>query len=201
VKLSIFIFTLVLIAASYIPYFIGIFRGRIVPHPAQWLSWMIIISVYSLVLMHNDGGWATWVNITLASINAAVLVLGLKFARKVTFTTSDWICLVTSIIALGFWLLINQPALAVLLMTIASFIGFIPALRKAYRSPYDESAFTWSVNGFRYILTGIIVASYTFTTIVNPAFWALVYSGAAVFLLVRRKQLKDVNKEKTRNPF
>ncbi len=191
-KLSIFILSLALIGVAFIPYIAGIIRGKIRPHPINWLAWAIITLVQALVLLYNGGGWATWVFGVMVLINLTVFVLGLRFAKKVTITTNDWVCFSAAIIALVFWLLIDSPELSVFVIVIAIFIGFIPALRKAYYHPYDESAFTWSINGLRCVLMIIIVTSYTFTTLFNQVFWAVVYIGAAVFLLIRRKQLKKI---------
>jgi len=188
-KLAVFIISIVLILIAYIPYVRGIFKGKIRPHPITWLAWTIITSVMVAVLFTNGGSYATWSTLFIVIVNIIIIVSSLYTGAKATITKSDIFCFAVSVLALGAWLLIGQPFLSVTLITIAQFSGFIPAIRNTYRRPFDESAFTWSINAVRYASLVIIVGSYTAVTMANSVFWAVSYGSAAVFLLIRRASL------------
>jgi hypothetical protein len=194
-ELAVFILSIVIATLSYIPYIAGILRGKIKPHPITWLSWAIITLVLALVYLTNGGGYATYTTLYMAAICVIVFTLSIKSHVKIAIKKVDIACFVISMIALIIWWLGVWAALSVILLTAAQVFGFIPSIRKAYHRPNDESSYTWAVNSFRYVLMAVIVEVFTLTTLLNSLFWALAYGGAAVFLLIRRKQLNGKEKE------
>ncbi|MCL2451769.1 hypothetical protein FWD20_02760 [Candidatus Saccharibacteria bacterium] len=185
-KLIAFVIGIILILVAYVPYVRGIFKGKIRPHLITWLAWTAVTSVMVAVLFSNGGGYATWLTLFILIINIIIIVSSLHTGAKATITKGDMFCFIISLLALGAWLIVGQPLVSVILITIAQFSGFIPALRNTYRRPFDESVFTWSTNAVRYALLAVVVSSYTATTLANSIFWSLAYGAAAVFLLIRR---------------
>ena len=188
-KLPIFILTILLLIIAYFPYWRGMFKQVIHPHPLTWLSWAVVTLVLGLIYLFNEGGFQTWISFLLVINNIAIVIASLALGQKVQITKIDILCFITSLLALIIWLVINQPVWSVVIITASQLIAFIPSIRKAYHRPYDESALTWGTHGFRYGLMTLLVATASFTTLVNSIFWSVVYVSSAIFLLWRRKAL------------
>jgi hypothetical protein len=79
-KLTVFIASVVLIVASYLPYIVGIFRRKIFPHPITWLVWSVVTAVLALVMIFNGGGltiYSTWLLVLIdVVIFASTMALG-----------------------------------------------------------------------------------------------------------------------------
>lgn len=180
-RLSIFIITIILLLIAYVPYWQGILKKVIHPHPLTWLSWAVVTLVLALVYLFNSGGLQTWISFILVINNIAIVVAGLILGQKIQITRMDILCFTISLVALIVWLAIDQPFWSVVIITISQLIAFIPTLRKAYGHPYDESALTFAVHGFRYALMILLVTTASFVTLSNSVFWSIVYSGSAVF--------------------
>jgi len=192
-QFPIFILTIVLLIIAYFPYWRGIFKQVIHPHPLTWLSWAIVTLVLALIYLFNNGGFQTWISFLLVINNIAIVVVGLVLKQKVKITKIDIICFIASLLALIVWLVINQPIWSIVIITTSQLIAFIPSIRKAYHRPYDESALTWGIHGFRYGLMTLLVATASFTTLVNSIFWAAIYSCSTIFLLWRRSRQSRIN--------
>jgi hypothetical protein len=192
-QFPVFILTILLLIIAYFPYWRGIFKQVIHPHPLTWLSWAIVTLVLALIYLFNNGGFQTWISLLLVINDIAIFIASLVLGQKVQITKIDVLCFVTSLLALIIWLVINQPIWSVVIITASQLIAFTPSIRKAYHRPYDESALTWGIHGFRYGLMTLLVATASFTTLVNSVFWAAIYSCSAIFLLLRRNRQSRTN--------
>jgi hypothetical protein len=192
-QLPIFILTIVLLIIAYFPYWRGIFKQVIHPHPLTWLSWAIVTLVLALIYLFNNGGFQTWISFLLVINDIAIFIASLILRQKIKITKIDILCFITSLLALILWLVINQPIWSVVIITASQLIAFIPSIRKAYHRPYDESALTWGIHGFRYGLMTLLVVTASFTTLINSIFWSTIYCCSAIFLLWRRKKQPHTN--------
>lgn len=192
-QLPIFILTILLLIIAYFPYWRGILKKIIHPHPLTWLAWTIVTLVLALIYLFNNGGFQTWISFLLVINDIAIFIASLVLKQKIQITKIDILCFVASLLALIIWLVVKLPTWSVVIITASQLIAFIPSIRKAYHRPYDESALTWGIHGFRYGLMTLLVAVASFTTLINSVFWATIYGGSAIFLLWRRKKQSRLN--------
>ena len=82
VKFIIFLITTISIAISYTPYFYGIFKGKVRPHPITWLSWAVVTTALALAYMFNGGGWSTWATVAIIPVDIAIIILAVVYVKE-----------------------------------------------------------------------------------------------------------------------
>ena len=120
-----------------------------------------------------------------------VFFLGLTRKGKKDITKVDTIFLIVAFIAFGFWLVLKQPVISVILITGVELLGFAPTIRKSWNKPHSETASFYFLNIFRFILAIFALEKYTIVTTLNPIAWMLGNGLLAAILLIRRKKLKN----------
>lgn len=95
-----------------------------------------------------------------------------------------------SLIAIGFWLVADQPVVSIILVIIADGLAFIPTIRKSWYKPHSETLSLYVTNAIRFFLALVAVETYTFLAVSWIAFWALGNALFSIMLAVRRKQVK-----------
>ncbi|MFZ4631959.1 MAG: hypothetical protein ACOYL8_01975 [Patescibacteria group bacterium] len=181
---------------GYIPYFRDILLKKTKPHLFSWFIWTLISGIAFFAQMNEGAGSGAWV-VGLSSIICFSIGVLALFQGERKITTPDWIALSGAIIGLTLWQVTSNPLLAIIFVTIADALAFIPSFRKAYYKPYEETQITWLVSSFKFILALIATESYGLTTVLYPLSLVLTNGGFLVMLLIRRKilskaQIKEV---------
>ena len=171
---------------GYIPYFRDIFNGKTKPHIFSWFAWGISAGIVFFAQIAKGAGPGAWVTglTAIACVSIAVLAF---FRGEKNITRIDWISFVSALLGVVFWQLTNDPLTAVLLVTIADILAFIPTIRKAYEKPREETASTYFLNALKYAISLIALQSLNFTTFLYPAYLVVANGLFVVMLLVRRK--------------
>jgi hypothetical protein len=95
-----------------------------------------IVFVAQLFDGGGAGSWATGVNTILcAAIFIFVLVRGEK-----EITRLDWICFLMVLASIALWGITKNPLGAVILITVADFLGCGPTIRKSNRQALRRNA-------------------------------------------------------------
>ncbi len=181
---------------GYIPYFRDIFLKKTKPHFFSWFIWTLISGIAFLAQIDEGSGSGAWVVGSSSIICFSIGVLAL-FQGERKITSSDWISLSGALIGLILWQATQNPLLAIIFVTIADALAFVPSFRKAYYKPYEETAITWLVSSFKFILALIATETYSLTTVLYPLSLVLTNGSFLAMLLIRRKilskvQIKDV---------
>ena len=173
---------------AYIPYYRDILRGKTHPHVYSWGLWGLLTVLIVALQLKGGAGPAIWVTAAAGLLCIGVVILSLKRGKK-DITTSDTITAILSLIAIGFWLIADQPVLSIILVVIADLLAFVPTVRKSWNKPYTETLSLYVTNGFRFSLAILAVENYTILSTLWVAAWALANILFAVMLVVRRKQV------------
>lgn len=178
----------VLTFAAYIPYYRDILKGKTRPHIYSWSLWGLLTILLVALQIKGGAGPATWVTAAAGLLCVGVVVLSLKNGKR-DITTSDTIVAILSLLAIGFWLIADQPLVSMILATLADLLAFIPTVRKSYRDPYSETLSLYITNALRFCLALLAVEHYSYLSSSWIVAWIISNALLAVLLAVRRRQL------------
>jgi hypothetical protein len=173
---------------GYVPYLRNIFNGKTKPHAFSWLVWGILTGIAFVAQVHSKGGAGAWVTGFTAGVCIFIFMLALWKGAK-DFPLVDWLALAGAGVASLLWLVTNGPLAAVILVTIIDALGFIPTFRKSYIRPNEETTFTYSLSGLKFVVGIIALQHYSAVNIIYPASLVITNGIFVLMVLSRRAQL------------
>lgn len=179
---------IVLTFVSYIPYIRDILKRKTHPHVYSWGLWGFLTLIIFALQISDNAGPGAFVTLGAGAMCLLVIILSLKYGKR-DITTSDTVVLILTLIAIGFWLGAKQPITAIILITIADLLAFVPTVRKSWNKPYTETLSLYVTNTFRFILALLALEVYSLLTSLWVIAWITANALFALMLIVRRKQL------------
>lgn len=174
---------------AYIPYYRDILKGKTHPHIYSWSLWGLLTVLLVALQIKGGAGPATWVTAAAGLLCIGVVVLSLKSGKK-DITKSDTVTAILSLIAIGFWLIANQPIISIILVIVADMLAFIPTVRKSWNKPHGETLSLYVTNAIRFSLALAAVETYTFLSTSWIIVWATGNALFSIMLIIRRHQIK-----------
>lgn len=128
--------------AAFFPYLRDTFSRRTKPHPYTWLIWGITQGTAVAGIWHGGGGWGA-LNLMVGTVFVIIVFLvSLKYGTR-NITKSDTVILIAALIAIVVWWQLDQPLIAVIMISAIDVIGYVPSFRKSYQEPWSEYLVTW----------------------------------------------------------
>lgn len=155
---------LVIIIGAYLPYLRDIFRKKTKPHAYTWLIWTITQGAAVAGLWYGHGGWGTFALMIEATFVLVVFLLSLKYGTR-NITKGDTIILIAALLAIIVWWQLHNPLLAIAMISIIDFLGYLPSFRKTFEEPWTETAISWVVFSLANILNILALSQYNFLTL------------------------------------
>lgn len=186
--ISIIAVTLTFVA--YIPYYRDILKGKTQPHIYSWSLWGLLTILIVALQIKGGAGPATWVTAAAGLLCIGVVLLSLKNGKK-NITVSDTVVAILSLIAIGFWLIADQPVTAITLVIVADLLAFVPTVRKSYHQPYSETLSLYITNALRFGLTLLAVEHYTYLSSSWIVAWIIGNAVLSILIFIRRKQVRE----------
>lgn len=183
---------MIIAVVSYFYYFRDIFAGRTKPHAFTWLVWASLTTIGFAGQLSDNGGSGAYITGITAVVSFVIFFLAL-FRGEKEVTQSDWFSLGGAAAALLLWLLTDNPLLAVILITLVDFLGFVPTIRKSIRKPHEETLISYALAGLKFMLAIIALDNYSVVTVLYPA--SLVFANLLFVLLLISKRRKILAKE------
>jgi hypothetical protein len=180
---------IVLTFVAYIPYYRDILIGKTQPHIYSWSLWSLLTILIVALQIKGGAGSATWITAAAGLLSIGVVFLSVKNGKK-NITTSDKIVAVLSLLAIIFWLIINQPIISIILVIIADILAFAPTVRKSWYKPHTETLSLYVTNTVRFFLSFAAIETYTFLSSSWIVVWMVVNALFSIMLIARRKQVK-----------
>ncbi len=171
---------------AYIPYYRDILRGKTHPHVYSWSLWGLLTVLIVALQIKGGAGPATFVTAAAGLLCIGVVILGLKHGKR-DITISDTVVAVLGLIAIGFWLIVDQPVVSIVLVVLADTLAFIPTVRKSWHKPQSETLSLYITNTLRFSLALLAVKEYTILSSLWLAVWVVGNGLFSVMLVVRRK--------------
>lgn len=177
---------------SYIPYLKNIFQGKTKPHIFSWLVWTLITATAFAAQIVKGAGAGAWATGATTIICLIILIFSL-FKGEKNLALFDWVGLVMSLAALISWWITRQPILAIFLVTIADAISSSLTFRKGFYKPFEETASTFALNSFKWIIAIFALQSFNVSTWLYPVSLIMTNGAIAIMLVIRRRQIADSN--------
>jgi hypothetical protein len=171
---------------AFLPYFKSAISNKTQPHVFTWLIWAITQGTAVVGLWLGGGGIGA-ISLTIGTfLVILVFFISLKNGKK-NITRSDVVVLIAALSAVAIWWFLNNPILAVLLVSAIDVIGFIPTLRKSYSNPWTEDVLSWVFFATANIFAILALASYNLLTLSYLAALTTAEIILITFLFIRRK--------------
>lgn len=160
--------------------------GRIRPHAFPYLVWTVVTTIVFAGMWAVDSGAAAWRTAMMAAFCAAVgisaLRNGLGYIKRV-----DVVVLVMSLLAIPLWIWTQDPDAAIFWLLVVEILAAVPALRKAYDLPWEDSPLAWGLSALGQAMCLVALPEFRWSVVAYFAVWSLVcWIGTAVMLLRRR---------------
>jgi len=178
--------------AGYVIYIRSILRGFTRPHIFTWLIYVIIDGTIFLAQLAGGGGPGAFVVLSGVFANAAIVILAFRRGEK-NITSSDWACFILALLAILFWWITNSPLSAVLTLTLANILAYIPTFRKSFAKPHEESVSIWALDVLRFGVSIFALSAFNLTTVLFPATVVISNSVMTSTILLRRRQLARIS--------
>ena len=194
VDIRLIIFTLLGVLAGimgFYPYFKDIFLGTTKPHVFTWISWSLINIIIFTAQAASGAGLGSVVAGFLALMCVLISLLAV-FRGEKRITLADYICFAASLGGIMLWAWTRNPLLAVIVITIADTLAFVPTIRKSWKNPYQETAISYAIATLRSTFAVLSLDSFLLTNWLHPASLIVADGGFTVMLLIRRRQLNAV---------
>lgn len=148
---------------GFLPYIKDIFQGRTKPHAYTWLIWTITVGTGVASLWYGGGGWGGLALGIGALLIFLVFLLSLKYGTR-NITKSDTAILALALSAIVVWWKLDNPFLAVLMVTLADVLGYFPSFRKTFEDPWSETMSSWIAFTLSGILSVLALNEYNLLT-------------------------------------
>jgi len=188
IKQYISLIAVILTFISYIPYYRDILRNKTQPHIYSWSLWGLLTILIVALQIKGGAGSATYVTATAGLLCIGVVILGLKNGKR-DITKSDTVVAILGLIAIGFWLIVKQPVISIILIVVADILAFIPTVRKSWHKPHSETLSLYITNTFRFFLAFLAIKEYTILSSLWLVVWIIVSGLFSIMLVLRRKTI------------
>jgi hypothetical protein len=181
---------IILTFVGYVPYIKDTLKGKTKPHVYTWLVWGFVTLAAFALQVSAGGGIGSFVALTSGSLALFVAFLGFKAAKKdKSIDRINTACFLLAVAALTAWISAGQSSLAIIFVTSADMIGFVPTIRKSWDKPHQETLFLYEITTFRFALAMYALANYNFVTFLYPFTWMIANGLFSLFLIARRRQV------------
>ncbi len=188
----------VITVVAFIPYIRDIFRRQTQPHIYTWLIWIITQGTAiagAIVGGSNFGVVSIVVSLFFVFV---VCILSLKFGTK-NITKLDTVTFIAALFAIVVWWQLDNPVLAVIMVSVIDGIGYIPTFRKSFQEPWTETALFWFLMALSSFFTVLAIAEYNLLTLTYMA--TLTVANTALFgMLVWRRKVRKEQFNAVSNP-
>lgn len=176
---------------SFAPYFLDIIHKKTKPHAYTWLIWTITQGTALTGLWLGVGGWGFISLFIGTGLIFIIFLLSLKYGTR-NITKGDTITLIAALIAILIWWQLHNPFLAVLMVSIIDFLGYIPSFRKTFKNPWTETPIFWMLSPLSYIITILALDKYNFLTLAYLITVTIADTTLLAICLLRRKSVKRI---------
>lgn len=173
---------------AFLPYLIDIFKRRTEPHVYTWLIWLITQGTATVGVYYGGGGWGA-AGLTLGTVLVAVVfLLSFRYGTK-NITKSDTLVLIAALAAVLVWWQLNQPVLAVLMVSAIDALGYIPTYRKSWSEPWSETASSWGIFAAGNFISLFGLAALNLLTVTYLATIMVANTILLTLILIRRRKI------------
>ncbi|HEC32831.1 MAG TPA: hypothetical protein ENI63_01055 [Candidatus Kaiserbacteria bacterium] len=185
IKLFFGITAAIITVVAYYPYIRDIFQGKTKPHAYTWLIWGITQGTAAAILLYGGGNFGAISLVAGTLLVLFVFLLSFKYGTK-SITKIDTAVLIVALLAVAVWWQLNNPLLAVLMVSAIDGLGYIPTFRKSFVEPWSETLSFWTSMVVVNFLILLSLSEYNFLTVTYIATLAAGNIAVLIICIVRR---------------
>ena len=178
--------TLITIIWGFFPYIRDIFRNKTKPHIYTWLIWTITQGVATVGLIYGKGGWGALELLIGTFFVFIIFLLSFKYGTK-NVAKLDTVMFVVALLFFVIWTQVQDPLLAVFMVSIVDILGYMPSFRKTFQEPWTETVTTWLLFAIGNIFVMLSLGQYNLLTLTYLVSIATANIILVAICLVRRK--------------
>jgi hypothetical protein len=148
---------------AFFPYIKDTLSLKTQPHIYTWLIWTLTQGTGLVGIWYGGGGWGGLSLVVGITMVVVVLLFSLKYGTK-NITRWDTGILTLALISILIWWQLHQAILAVVMISIIDFLGYIPSYRKTYSEPWSETLVSWAAFAISNILSVFALTSFNLLT-------------------------------------
>jgi len=172
-----------------IPYIIDTLNGKTKPHSYSWLIWAIL-QIIGIVSMLSAGAGIGILSLCIGVFFCIfIFILSLYYGTH-NIKLFDKICLAGALLAVIIYFFIHDATLAVIIVVITDFIGFLPTIRKSYEEPKTETPITYILSAVAAVFAIAALSVFNFTTSIYLI--SLVISDGICGLIILYRRNKSI---------
>ena len=179
-----------MLVASRGGYFYGILKGTTRPHGFSWFIWGTISGIGFAAQVAEGAGPGSWArgfgSVTCFALAWLAYKHGTRDIKRV-----DWATLAVALGSIPLWMATKTPFWSVLIVCAIDTIGYLPTVRKAWHLPEEEFAVSYLFSCLAALFSFFAIKEYTPSTWLYPAVLTFTNGGMWLFLLARRKTLRE----------
>jgi len=154
----------ILVIISVIPYLKDMFGRKTKPHTYTWLIWSLTQGTAVAGILHGGGGWgALSLSIGTGSV-FLIFLLSFKYGTR-NIKRGDTIILVGALLAILVWWQLDNPLLAIFMISAIDFLGYLPTFRKTIEEPWSETISTYIIFSIATLFSFLALSEYNFLTL------------------------------------
>lgn len=171
--------------AAFVPYILGILRGKTTPNRATWLIWTVVSFMLGTSYYASGANHTIWVPVIYAVSSLVIAIFSIKYGKD-GWARLDKYCLFIAGISMILWWMFSSPLIALIINLFIDFIGALPTIRKAYHEPESEDRTAWTLLFIGNTANMFAVEDWTFRIAVYPIYMFIVNGLIITLLFVRR---------------
>ena len=167
-------------------YVIDTWRGSTQPHRVTWTLWALEGILAYAVEIQAHVGLASLMTLVLGLIPCVVVAASFRNPQAVwKIDRIDVACGAVSLLGLLFWLLVNEPTVALLSSVTADFIAALPTYRKSWTNPESESGSPYIFGALNCAITLLTLHEVTTAGAAFPGIILFTDSVLSVFIVTK----------------
>lgn len=165
-----------------------IVKGVIKPHAFPLFVWTVVTFIVFAGMVGAEAGpalWRTGVCGVLCLITTLFCLRnGFDYVRRF-----DVLVLAGALMAVPVWLLTGDADTALLWTLVVEVLGTLPAIRKAYMLPDEDSVLAWNLSAVGQLISVAALTQLRLPLVLYFVVWAVMCFAAALVLVLRRRKL------------
>ncbi|MFA6476457.1 MAG: hypothetical protein WCV68_03540 [Candidatus Paceibacterota bacterium] len=178
----------IVIALSFVPYLISIFKGEAKPERASWLIWTILGVISFLSQMAKGADASLWLVGVQVLGDALIFILAIWYGMR-GFAKRDKVALAFAGLSLILWYITKEPAIALFLAIAIDASGAILTIIKSYEEPDTEPLLAWILTFLGGFFGMFAVGSWDWVLLAFPIYIFVINIAIVASILLGRKKV------------
>ena len=178
-----------LIFFAIVPYIRDVLKHKTRPNAVSWFGWTLLLSIGAAAQIKEGASFS--VLLLVGDIVGTGITFLLSLQYGVTkYTLFDRLSLIFGLLAIGMWVVTQNPLTALVLSVVADLIVSLPTVKKAVTDPLSETPSSFVMFALAAALGVISTTKIDVANLLFPVYLLVINSVIAVASLRGRSVIK-----------